>query len=69
MSAPMTPARDLDVPVAGGSIADGIANKRQLGYALKRRIAALDREENHEEVARLTLEALYGDPIECMPRF
>jgi hypothetical protein len=37
--------------------------KRQLGYALKRRIAALDPDEDHEEVARLTLEVLYGDPI------
>ncbi len=37
--------------------------KRQLGYALKRRIAALDPEEDHEEVARLTLEVLYGEPI------
>jgi hypothetical protein len=37
--------------------------KRQLGYTLKRRIAALDPDEDHEEVARLTLEVLYGDPI------
>lgn len=42
---------------AGGSA------KRQLGYALRRRIAALDPAEDHEEVARLTLEVLYGDPI------
>jgi hypothetical protein len=40
-----------------------ITRKRQLGYALERRIAALDPEEDHEEVARLTLEVLYGDPI------
>jgi hypothetical protein len=40
-----------------------VTSKRQLGYALKRRIAALDPEEDHEEVARLTLEVLYGDPI------
>jgi hypothetical protein len=40
-----------------------VTGKRQLGYALKRRIAALDPEEDHEEVARLTLEVLYGDPI------
>ena len=40
-----------------------VTRKRQLGYALKRRIAALDPEEDHEEVARLTLEVLYGDPI------
>ena len=36
---------------------------RQLGYALRRRIAALDPDKDHEEVARLTLEVLYGDPI------
>ena len=36
---------------------------RRLGYAIKRRIAALNPEEDHEEVARLTLEVLYGDPI------
>lgn len=35
-----------------------VTRKRQLGYALKRRIAALDPEEDHEEVARLTLEVL-----------
>jgi hypothetical protein len=35
----------------------------QFGYALKRQIAALDPDEDHEEVARLTLEVLYGDPI------
>jgi hypothetical protein len=40
-----------------------VTRKRQLGYALKRRIAALDPDEDHEEVARLTLEVLYGDPI------
>lgn len=40
-----------------------VARKRQLGYALKRRIAALDPEEDHEEVARLTLEVLYGEPV------
>jgi hypothetical protein len=40
-----------------------VTRKRQLGYALKRQIAALDPERDHEEVARLTLEVLYGDPI------
>jgi len=40
-----------------------VARKRQLGYGLKRRIAALDPEEDHEEVARLTLEVLSGDPF------
>jgi hypothetical protein len=40
-----------------------VARKHQLGYSLKRRIAALDPEKDHEEVARLTLEVLYGDPI------
>jgi hypothetical protein len=40
-----------------------VQRKRQLGYVLKRRIAALDPVEDHEEVARLTLEVLYGDPI------
>jgi hypothetical protein len=37
--------------------------KRQFGYALKRRIAELDPEKDHEEVARLTLEVLHGDRI------
>jgi hypothetical protein len=40
-----------------------VTSKRQLGYVIKRRIAGLDPEEDHEEVARLTLEVLYGDPI------
>jgi hypothetical protein len=40
-----------------------VARKRQLGYALKQRIAALDPEEDHAEVARLTLDVLYGEPI------
>lgn len=55
-----TSAKDFDVAVV---TAAGVTRKRQLGYALKRRIAALDPEEDHEEVARLTLEVLYGDPI------
>jgi hypothetical protein len=37
--------------------------RRQLGYTLSRRIAALDPEYDHEEVARLTLDVLFGDPI------
>jgi hypothetical protein len=36
---------------------------RQLGYAIKRRIAALDPVEDNEEAARLTFEVLHGDPI------
>src|ERR1700684_2497318 len=40
-----------------------VTGKRELGYALKRRIAALDPAADHEEVARLTLEVLYGDPM------
>lgn len=36
---------------------------RQLGYTIRRRIAALDPELDHEEVARLSFDVLYGDPI------
>lgn len=36
---------------------------RRLGYAVKRRIAALDPVEDNEEAARLTFEVLHGDPI------
>lgn len=36
---------------------------RRLGYAIRRRIAALDPVEDNEEAARLTFEVLYGDPI------
>jgi hypothetical protein len=36
---------------------------RQLGYAVRRQIAALDPVEDNEEAARLTFEVLYGDPI------
>jgi mpaB/rubber oxygenase-like protein len=39
------------------------AGSRRLGYAIRRRIAALDPVEDNEEVARLTFEVLYGDPI------
>ncbi|HEY5260661.1 MAG TPA: oxygenase MpaB family protein, partial [Solirubrobacteraceae bacterium] len=35
----------------------------RLGYAIRRRIAALDPVEENEEAARLTFEVLYGDPI------
>jgi hypothetical protein len=48
---------------ANGSSAVWGAGSRRLGYTIRRRIAALDAEEDHEEVARLTLEVLYGDPI------
>lgn len=37
--------------------------RRQLGYAIRRRIAALDPVADNEEAARLTFEVLYGDPI------
>lgn len=36
---------------------------RQLGYAVKRRIATLHPERDNEELTRLSLEVLYGDPI------
>lgn len=36
---------------------------RRLGYAIRRRIAALDPVKDSEEAARLTFEVLYGDPI------
>jgi hypothetical protein len=36
---------------------------RRLGYAIRRRIAALDPVADNEEAARLTFEVLYGDPI------
>jgi hypothetical protein len=39
------------------------AGSRRLGYAIRRRIAALDPVEDNEEAARLTFEVLYGDPI------
>ena len=38
-------------------------SSRRFGYAIKRRIAALDPVEDNEEAARLTFEVLYGDPI------
>lgn len=43
--------------------AAAVTRKHQLGYLLQRRIAALDPDKDHEEVARLTLEVLYGDSI------
>jgi hypothetical protein len=46
-----------------GSAATWDAGGRRLGYAIRRRIAALDPVEDNEEVARLTFEVLYGDPI------
>ena len=39
------------------------AGSRRFGYAIKRRIAALDPVADNEEMARLTFEVLYGDPI------
>lgn len=36
---------------------------RRLGYAIRRRIAALDPVEDNEEAARLTFEVLHGDPV------
>jgi hypothetical protein len=36
---------------------------RQLGYVVRRRIGALDPERDNEEVTRLSLEVLYGDPL------
>jgi hypothetical protein len=39
------------------------ADSRRFGYAIRRRIAALDPVEDNEEAARLTFEVLYGDPI------
>ena len=47
---------------SGGAAAPSIG-RRRLGYAIRRQIAALDPVEEHEEVARLTSEVLYGDPI------
>lgn len=37
--------------------------RRELGFTIRRRIAALDPERDHEEVSRLTFEVLYGDPM------
>lgn len=36
---------------------------RRLGYAVRRQIEALDPVQDHEEMARLSFEVLYGDPI------
>jgi hypothetical protein len=47
---------------AGGS-RFGRLGARRPGYAIRRRLAALDPVADHEEVARLTFEVLYGDPI------
>jgi hypothetical protein len=46
----------------GGAAVWG-APSRRLGYAVRRRIAALDPVADNEEAARLTFEVLYGDPI------
>jgi len=46
-----------------GRAANRNAGGRELGYAIRRRIAALDPVEDNEEVTRLTFEVLYGDPI------
>jgi hypothetical protein len=48
--------------VSGGA-AVWDAPSRRLGYAIRRRIAALDPVDNNEEAAQLTFEVLYGDPI------
>jgi hypothetical protein len=47
---------------SGGAAVWGDGSRR-LGYAIRRRIAALDPVDEHEEAARLTFEVLYGDPI------
>jgi hypothetical protein len=54
-------------PDNSGGAAVWDAGSRRLGYAIRRRIAALDPIEDNEEVARLTFEVLYGDPIGVMP--
>lgn len=48
---------------AGGGATVWDAGSRRFGYAIRRRIAALDPVDDHEEAARLTFEVLYGDPI------
>jgi hypothetical protein len=48
---------------ASGGAAVWGAGSRRPGYAIRRRIAALDPVEDNEEAARLTFEVLYGDPI------
>jgi hypothetical protein len=48
---------------ARGGAAVWDAGGRRLGYAIRRRIAALDPIVDNEEAARLTFEVLYGDPI------
>jgi hypothetical protein len=48
---------------ASGWAAAWDPGSRRLGYAIRRRIAALDPIADNEEVARLTFEVLYGDPI------
>jgi hypothetical protein len=46
----------------GGAVRIGIGG-RQTGFAIRRRIAALDPIADNEEVARLSFEVLHGDPI------
>jgi hypothetical protein len=36
---------------------------RRFGYAVRRQIEALDPAQDHEEMARLSFEVLYGDPL------
>jgi hypothetical protein len=48
---------------ASGGAAAWDAGSRRRGYAIRRRIAALDPVDDNEEAARLTFEVLYGDPI------
>src|SRR3954464_5990408 len=40
-----------------------------LGRTVQRRIAGLAAEADHEEIARLTLQVLYGDPIVVHARY
>jgi hypothetical protein len=46
-----------------GKAAAWNSGSRRFGYAIRRRIAALNPVEDNEEAARLTFEVLYGDPI------
>jgi hypothetical protein len=53
--------RPPDSASGGAAVRD--AGGRRSGYAIRRRIAALDPVDDNEEAARLTFEVLYGDPI------
>jgi hypothetical protein len=46
-----------------------IVKRWVLGRTVQRRIAGLDPESDHEEIARLTLQVLYGDPIVVHARY